>query len=208
MSIRLRVGDASTAARICAPSATPRLPQVREAHAADVALFDGHLLDRLAAVLVSLNTYARLSRGEVEEGREALRPAWPACTPRPACCNCWRQPDRTHTQPLPPSPPRSSVIREFRAIATLTAAQLVTSWTHVSLALGEARDTAQRQLAAEERRKGGKVGAQAAALRVHSSPGCDLPGHFALSPSTNALSLSTNQPMRLPPPRPAPAGRR
>ncbi|PSC70800.1 sister-chromatid cohesion 3 [Micractinium conductrix] len=81
---------------------------VREAHAADVALFDGHLLDRLAAVLVSLNT---------------------------------------------------SVIREFRAIATLTAAQLVTSWTHVSLALGEARDTAQRQLAAEERRKGGKAGA-------------------------------------------------
>jgi cohesin complex subunit SA-1/2 len=50
------------------------------------------------------------------------------------------------------------VIREFRATATLTAAQLVTSWIQVSLTLVEARDTAERQLAAEERKKGGKVG--------------------------------------------------
>ena len=56
-------------------------------------------------------------------------------------------------------PARSSVVREFRCVATLTAAQLVTSWIHVSLALGEARDTAERQLAAEQRKKGGgKVG--------------------------------------------------
>lgn len=53
---------------------------------------------------------------------------------------------------------RSSVIREFRYVATLTAAQLATSWVAVQLALGEARDTAERQLAAEERKKGGKVG--------------------------------------------------
>ena len=50
------------------------------------------------------------------------------------------------------------MIREFRATATLTAAQLVTSWIQVSLTLVEARDTAERQLAAEERKKGGKVG--------------------------------------------------
>ncbi|KAL4451286.1 hypothetical protein ABPG77_009358 [Micractinium sp. CCAP 211/92] len=54
----------------------------------------------------------------------------------------------------------TSVVREFRSVATLTAAQLVTAWTHVSLALGEARDTAERQLAAEQRKKGGgKAGA-------------------------------------------------
>ena len=49
-------------------------------------------------------------------------------------------------------------MRDFRYVATLTAAQLVTSWVQVQLALGEARDTAERQLAAEERKKGGKVG--------------------------------------------------
>ena len=59
--------------------------------------------------------------------------------------------------PPPLLPPRSSVVREFRATATLTAAQLVTSWIQVSLTLVEARDTAERQLAAEERKKGGKV---------------------------------------------------
>lgn len=58
--------------------------------------------------------------------------------------------------PLPAFlPPRSSVVREFRSVATLTAAQLVTSWIHVSQALGEARNAAERQLAAEERKKGG-----------------------------------------------------
>ncbi|EFN51942.1 hypothetical protein CHLNCDRAFT_139605, partial [Chlorella variabilis] len=77
---------------------------VREAAAADVALWDQYLLDKLASLLIALNT---------------------------------------------------SVVREFRCVATLTAAQLVTSWIHVSLALGEARDTAERQLAAEQRKKGG-----------------------------------------------------
>ncbi|KAL4420809.1 hypothetical protein ABPG75_010465 [Micractinium tetrahymenae] len=57
----------------------------------------------------------------------------------------------------------TSVIREFRSVATLTSAQLVTAWTHISLALGEARDTAERQLAAEERKKGG---GKAAADRI------------------------------------------
>lgn len=61
-------------------------------------------------------------------------------------------------------------MREFRSVATLTAAQLVTAWTHVSLALGEARDTAERQLAAEQRKKGGgKVGVPVAGQHAPSA---------------------------------------
>lgn len=52
-------------------------------------------------------------------------------------------------------------MRDFRSVATLTAAQLVTSWIGVSLALGEARDTAERQLAAEEKKKGRVGGGEA-----------------------------------------------
>ena len=50
---------------------------------------------------------------------------------------------------------RSSVVRNFRALATLTAGQLVTSWVRAMVTLTEARDTAQRQLDAEQR-KGSK----------------------------------------------------
>ena len=49
------------------------------------------------------------------------------------------------------------MVRGFRAVAALTAGQLVTSWIHASLSLGEARDMAQRQLDAQQRNKGDKV---------------------------------------------------
>lgn len=51
------------------------------------------------------------------------------------------------------------MVRSFRSVAALTAGQLVTSWIRASISLSEARDTAQRQLDAEERKKGGKVSA-------------------------------------------------
>ena len=51
----------------------------------------------------------------------------------------------------------SSVIRGFRAAASMTASQLVTSWIRAVLSLIEARDTTQRQMDAELRKKGAKV---------------------------------------------------
>jgi hypothetical protein len=50
------------------------------------------------------------------------------------------------------------VVRPFRHAATLTAAQLVSSWIAVSKGLAESRNLTQAQLDAEERKKG-KVGA-------------------------------------------------
>lgn len=49
------------------------------------------------------------------------------------------------------------MVRGFRAVAALTAGQLVTCWIRATLSLSEARDTAQRQLDAEQRKKGGQV---------------------------------------------------
>lgn len=66
----------------------------------------------------------------------------------------------THNHhPTPPHlpNPHSSVVREFRRVATLTAVQLVTSFIHVTRILTEGRATAERQLAVEEKKKGGKV---------------------------------------------------
>ena len=51
----------------------------------------------------------------------------------------------------------SSVVRNFRALATLTAGQLVSSWVRAMVTLTEARDTAQRQLDAEQRKTGKQV---------------------------------------------------
>lgn len=51
----------------------------------------------------------------------------------------------------------SSVVRSFRFAATLTAQQVVTSLIRAMLSLGEARETAQRQMAAEEKKKASKV---------------------------------------------------
>lgn len=62
----------------------------------------------------------------------------------------------------------TSTIRNFRQVATLTASQLVTSIIHVMLTLTEARETAARQLAAEEKKKGGKV-------RGAAPPRCSAP---------------------------------
>ena len=52
---------------------------------------------------------------------------------------------------------RSSVVRSFRYVATLTAQRVVTSLVTATLLLGEARETAQRQLSAEKAKKGSKV---------------------------------------------------
>jgi hypothetical protein len=46
------------------------------------------------------------------------------------------------------------VVRPFRHAATLTAAQLVSSWIAVSKGLAESRNLTQAQLDAEERKKG------------------------------------------------------
>jgi len=51
------------------------------------------------------------------------------------------------------SSPCSSVVRSFRAAASITASQLVTSWIRAVLSLTEARDTAQRQMEVEMRKK-------------------------------------------------------
>lgn len=52
----------------------------------------------------------------------------------------------------------SSVVRPFRHIAALTVSQLVSSWIKVQGSLTEARETAQYQLSAEEKKKSsGKV---------------------------------------------------
>ncbi len=51
----------------------------------------------------------------------------------------------------------SSVVRNFRYVATLTAQQIVTSLVGACALLGEARETAQRQLTAEKSKKGSKV---------------------------------------------------
>ncbi|GAB4819997.1 hypothetical protein N2152v2_007043 [Parachlorella kessleri] len=52
----------------------------------------------------------------------------------------------------------TSVVRDFRRVATLTACQLVTSFIHVTRVLAEGRATAERQLAVEEKKRGGKGG--------------------------------------------------
>lgn len=48
-------------------------------------------------------------------------------------------------------------MRSFRLVATTAAMQLVTSMIRVISTLTDARDTAQRQLEAEQKRKGNKV---------------------------------------------------
>lgn len=48
----------------------------------------------------------------------------------------------------------SSVVRNFRCTATLTAMQLGASLVRAMLALGEAAQTAERQLDAESKKKG------------------------------------------------------
>ena len=52
---------------------------------------------------------------------------------------------------------RSSVVRSFRLAGSLAAHQVVTSLIRARLSLAEARDTAQRQLAAEEKKKASKA---------------------------------------------------
>ena len=51
----------------------------------------------------------------------------------------------------------SSVVRSFRYVATMTAGQVITSLISATLTLAAARETAQRQMAAEERKKPAKV---------------------------------------------------
>ena len=56
------------------------------------------------------------------------------------------------------------MVRSFRFTATLTAMQLATSLVRVVLALGEAAQTATRQLDAESKKKGKVSGALAQTL--------------------------------------------
>jgi cohesin complex subunit SA-1/2 len=65
-------------------------------------------------------------------------------------------------------------VRPFRYAATVTSVQLVSSWNRVQAALTEARETAQFQLAAEEK-KAGKVGGVAwSSATSHHQPLCEL----------------------------------
>ncbi|KAK9861473.1 hypothetical protein WJX84_003608 [Apatococcus fuscideae] len=50
-----------------------------------------------------------------------------------------------------------SVARNFRIVATLTASQLITSWTRILLMVSDTRETAQRQLSAEGKKKSNKA---------------------------------------------------
>ena len=49
------------------------------------------------------------------------------------------------------------MVRSFRYAATLTAHQVGSSLIRACLALGDARETAQRQVAAEEKKRASKV---------------------------------------------------
>ena len=49
------------------------------------------------------------------------------------------------------------MVRSFRYVATITAGQVITSLIGATLTLAAARETAQRQMAAEEKKKPGKV---------------------------------------------------
>jgi cohesin complex subunit SA-1/2 len=60
----------------------------------------------------------------------------------------------------------TSVVRELRKVATITAAQVATSLLHVVVTLQDARDTAAGQAAAEEAKKGSGKGAKAAGDRA------------------------------------------
>ena len=53
--------------------------------------------------------------------------------------------------------PGRSVVRSFRYVATITAGQAITSLIGATLTLATARETAQRQMAAEEKKKPGKA---------------------------------------------------
>lgn len=52
----------------------------------------------------------------------------------------------------------TSVVRELRKVATITATQIATSLLHVIVTLGESRDTAAGQATAEEAKKAGRGG--------------------------------------------------
>lgn len=60
----------------------------------------------------------------------------------------------------------TSVVRELRKVATITAAQVATSLLHVVVTLQDARDTAAGQAAAEEAKKASGKGGKAAADRA------------------------------------------
>ena len=53
----------------------------------------------------------------------------------------------------------SATVRPFRLVAATAVMQLVTSMIRVMSTLEDAQNTAQRQLEAEQKRKGNKVGA-------------------------------------------------
>ena len=65
------------------------------------------------------------------------------------------------------------MVRSFRYVATLTAQQIVTSLVSACQLLGEARETAQRQLTAEKAKKGSKVSCSAESA-VTTPAGCTL----------------------------------
>lgn len=198
---------------------------MREAHAADACLWDQHLLDKLCALLISLNTCATppprwlawagaalhlWTRGRAHGGLVA-GPAAPALHVRPSR-TCPPPQDTPHPpahpiHPMPSPRTRSSVVREFRYVATLTGAQLVTSWVAVQLALGEARDTAERQLAAEERKKGGKVGRVGCGLCLAGTGAASAAGGHAHAPATPPRAPAANSRAH-PPARPQAAAER
>jgi STAG domain len=60
------------------------------------------------------------------------------------CCLCWAC---------------SATVRPFRLVAATAVMQLVTSMIRVMSTLEDAQNTAQRQLEAEQKRKGNKVSA-------------------------------------------------
>jgi len=96
--------------------------------------------------------------------------AWGAVPLQPEL-TCQRHSTRTDRRPAAASStPCSSVVRSFRHAATLTAAQLLSSWITISSGLIAARETTQYQLDVEMKKKK-KVGPGQQASTDHTGWG-------------------------------------
>ena len=95
----------------------------------------------------------------------------------------------------------SSVVRHFRYAATLTACQLVSSWIRTMQTLNDARETAQRQLDAEGKKKSCKVCTlkhckeMSSALATHNGALCTQrqPGVYTLNAQSARSLLQSEQ---------------
>ena len=102
----------------------------------------------------------------------------------------------------------SATVRPFRLVAATAVMQLVTSMIRVMSTLEDAQNTAQRQLEAEQKRKGNKVsaGQPTACCVVVSVPCSRLPGGVYMACGTLDYPDSVMFVGRLRPSGPPPSG--